>query len=86
MKAVGEAFAAAGLIFLGITVCQGLLTYYQSWKDAGVTIKFMYEAMEALKKTSFLFLNISYQVWCLARVLWKESRRASPLTRTDFRI
>lgn len=51
MEAVGLGSAAAGLISLGITVCEKLLAYYSSWKDADATIKSMYEAMEALIKT-----------------------------------
>ena len=58
MDAFSVASTAAGLISLGITACQGLLTYYQSWKDADETVNNMYESIEALSKT-FMILQRS---------------------------
>lgn len=51
MEPFGLVSAAAGLLSLGISVCEGLLTYYRSWKDADATMTAMYEAIEALVKT-----------------------------------
>lgn len=58
METFGAASAAAGLISLGISVCQGLLKYYDSWKNADETMSSMYESIEALKKT-FMVLEQS---------------------------
>lgn len=44
----GAASAAAGVISLGLTVCQGLLTYYSTWKDAPQDVKQMRKSMEEL--------------------------------------
>ncbi|KAH8199004.1 hypothetical protein TruAng_006833 [Truncatella angustata] len=51
MEAFGLVSAAAGVASFGITVCEGLLTYYSSWKDAYDTVRSMYENIEALAKT-----------------------------------
>ena len=54
MDALGVSSGAAGLISLGIKVCQGLLDYYNSWKDAESRVLEMYASMEALTKTLVL--------------------------------
>lgn len=51
MEALGLVSAAAGVASFGITVCEGLLTYYSSWKDADDAVRSMYENIEALTKT-----------------------------------
>ena len=51
MEALGLSSGAAGLISLGITVCQGLLDYYRSWKDAEDRVAHMYASIEALTET-----------------------------------
>lgn len=51
MEALGLSSGAAGLISLGITVCQGLLDYYHSWKDAEDQVARMYASIESLTKT-----------------------------------
>ena len=51
MDAVSVSAGAAGFISLGITVCQGLLDYYRSWKDAEDQVAHMYASIEALTET-----------------------------------
>lgn len=51
MEALGLSSGAAGLISLGLTVCQGLLDYYHSWKDAEDRVTQMYASIEALSET-----------------------------------
>ena len=51
MEPLGLSSSIAGLLSLGITVCQWLLEYYQSWKDAEHIIARMYALMEALTNT-----------------------------------
>ena len=51
METLGLSSGAAGLISLGITVCQGLLDYYRSWKDAEDQVTHMYASIEALTET-----------------------------------
>ena len=51
MDAVSVSSGAAGFISLGITVCQGLLDYYRSWKDAEDQVALMYASIEALTET-----------------------------------
>ena len=51
MEALGLSSGAAGLISLGLTVCQGLLDYYRSWKDAEDQVTQMYISIEALTET-----------------------------------
>ena len=48
MEALGIASGAAGIISLGIVVCQGLLQYYGSCKDAESGVSDMYKSIEAL--------------------------------------
>ncbi|MCJ1464603.1 hypothetical protein MMC07_003216 [Pseudocyphellaria aurata] len=60
MDPLSIAASAAGLLSLGITVCNGLLEYYSSWKDADEGVSRMYNSVEALTKTLIL-LNISIQ-------------------------
>ena len=51
MEALGLSSAAAGLISLGLTICQGLLDYYHSYKDAENQVAQMYASIEALTET-----------------------------------
>ena len=51
MEVLGLSSGAAGLISLGITVCQGLLDYYHSWKDAEDRVAQTYSSIEALTET-----------------------------------
>ena len=51
MEALGLSSGAAGLVSLGISVCQGLLDYYRSWKDAEDQVAHMYTSIEALTQT-----------------------------------
>ncbi|KAK2811859.1 hypothetical protein FQN50_001897 [Emmonsiellopsis sp. PD_5] len=43
--------SAVGVISLGLTVCQGLVKYYQSWKDCGDDIKAMTDSTENLMES-----------------------------------
>ena len=62
MEALGAASAAAGLLSLGITVCQSLLDYYQSWKDAEDNVAKTYASIEALSKTlRLLAIAVEYK-------------------------
>lgn len=51
MEVVSASSGVAGLVTLGITVCQGLLDYYDSWKHAETQVAHMYASIEALSKT-----------------------------------
>ena len=51
MEALGVASGTAGFISLGITVCQSLLNYYHSWKDAEDSVAKTYVSIEELSKT-----------------------------------
>lgn len=51
MEPLGLSSGAAGLISLGITVCQGLLNYYHAWKDAEDQVAHMYASIEGLTET-----------------------------------
>jgi ankyrin repeat domain-containing protein 50 len=57
-EALGVASSAVGLISFGITLCQGILDYYCSWKDAESDVQRMYNSIEALTKT-FMLLKLS---------------------------
>ncbi len=62
MEALGAASATAGLISLGITVCQSLLDYYQSWKDAEDSVARTYASIEELSKTfRLLAMAVEYK-------------------------
>ena len=54
------ASSAAGLVSLGLTVCHGLLKFYESWKGAEDDVKRMYSSVEQLTKT-FIHLRRSIQ-------------------------
>ena len=45
---------SVGIISLGLTVCHGLLEYYNSWKDAKGDVASMYLAIQGLTKTLML--------------------------------
>lgn len=60
MEALGVASGAAQFISLGITVCQSLLDYYHSWKDAEDNIAKTYVSIEELSKT-FRLLAIAVE-------------------------
>ena len=46
--------SAAGLLLMGISICNGLLEYYTSWKDAEEDVSRMYSSIGALTKTLIL--------------------------------
>src|SRR5277367_4021288 len=50
-EAFGVAANIAGLVSLGLTLCQGLLTCYSSWKNAPADIEGMRESIKALSNT-----------------------------------
>lgn len=51
LEALGVAANVAGLIELGLSICQGLWEYYGSWKDAKSDVKKMYGEIESLTRT-----------------------------------
>ena len=50
MEALGVASGAAGVLSVAITVCQSLLEYYHSWKDAEDNVAKTYVSVEELTK------------------------------------
>ena len=59
---------AAGIISLGLSVCRGLLQYYESWKKYDTVVTAMYTQLESLFKTFAL----------LERVLAERRRDMDP--------
>ena len=57
MEGLAVASSAAGLVSLGLTICEGLLKFYASWKGAEVDIKSMYSSVEMLTKTFICLRN-----------------------------
>ena len=55
-EAFGVAVNIAGVVSLGLTVCQGLITWYGSWKDAPADVERMRESIKALNDI-FKFLD-----------------------------
>ncbi|KAK5129067.1 hypothetical protein LTR85_000400 [Meristemomyces frigidus] len=51
MAELGIAGSAVGVASLGIQICQGLLKYYNSWKDYNEDIAAAYGSVEALEET-----------------------------------
>ena len=51
MEGLASASAVAGIISLGIEVCQGLLRYYNSYKGAATDVAHMYESIDSLEST-----------------------------------
>lgn len=51
MEVIGISSGGAGLISLGITICKGLLEYYDSYVDAEIHVAQMYASIQALAKT-----------------------------------
>ena len=51
MEGFAVASSAAGLVSLGLTLCQELLKFYESWKGAEDDVKRMYGSVEHLTKT-----------------------------------
>ncbi|MCJ1358702.1 MAG: hypothetical protein MMC33_008702 [Icmadophila ericetorum] len=49
-EVLGITSGVAGLVSLGISVCQGLLGYYDSWKDAESSVASMHSSIEAVMK------------------------------------
>lgn len=45
------AASTAGLVSLGLTVCSGLLDYYNAWKDQPSDVSEMCQSLLALNKT-----------------------------------
>lgn len=72
MDPLSIASASVGILSFGLTVCQGLLEYYNAWKDAEGDVAKMYLAIQVLTKTLILVKsaiehkefnrNIVYQV------------------------
>ena len=60
MEAFAAASNAAGLVSLGMSLCQELLKYYESWRAAEEDVKRMYVSIETLTKT-FICLRRSIQ-------------------------
>ena len=60
MEGFAVASSAAGLVSLGLTICEGLLNFYASWKGAEDDIKSMYSSVEVLTKV-FICLRNSIQ-------------------------
>ncbi|KAI9879865.1 MAG: hypothetical protein M1830_006717 [Pleopsidium flavum] len=48
---ISVAGTAVGVISLGLTVCQGLLQYYSSWKEAQKDVAAMFSSLEGLTRT-----------------------------------
>ena len=64
MEALSISSGVAGLISLGITACQGLLDYYDSWKNAESNVTSMYTSIQALTKTlKLLELAVQHQTF-----------------------
>ena len=57
MEGLAVSSGVAGLLSLGITICQGLLDYYGSWKDAPSNVSQMNASIEALTKTLLLLTS-----------------------------
>ena len=60
MEGFAAAANAAGVLNLGLVVCQELLSYYSSWRGAADDVNRMYASIEALAKT-LLCLKRTYQ-------------------------
>ncbi|KAK4549934.1 hypothetical protein LTR36_005235 [Oleoguttula mirabilis] len=60
MAGLGIAGSAVGLASLGVQVCQGLLNYYNSWKDYSEDIAAAYRSIEALEETCELLVKALY--------------------------
>ena len=58
MASIGVASSVAGVVSLGITICHGLLDYYDSWKDAEQDFTRMRKFISTLSKT-FVLLETS---------------------------
>jgi len=59
-EAIGVSSGVTSLVSLGISICQGILDYYSSWKDAESDVRRMYVSTEALSKT-FMLLRLSIE-------------------------
>lgn len=53
------AAGAAGLLSLGISVCHGLLEYYESYRHSGAALENMYTQLLALNKTLALVESVT---------------------------
>ena len=60
MDHLSIAAGTAGLLSTGITICNGLLDYYGSWKDAEEDVRRMYSSTEALTR-SLILLQLAIQ-------------------------
>ena len=64
MATLGVASGTAGLVSLGLTVCQSLLDYYHSWKNAEDNIAKTYASIEELSKIlKLLAIAVEYKVF-----------------------
>lgn len=55
---VGVIGSAVGILSFGLTISQGLIKYYSTWKDNGNDISKMLSSMESLTKTFELLKDI----------------------------
>lgn len=51
MAELGIAGSAVGVASLGLQVCQGLLKYYNNWKDYNEDMAIAYRSIETLEET-----------------------------------
>ena len=70
-EAFGVAGSAVGVISLGIQVCQGLLTYYDSWKGCHQDIENTSRSVASLTETLEL----------VSRVVETKTREGDPIER-----
>ena len=60
MDPLSIAAGVAGFLSTSITICNGLLGYYESWKDAEDNVTRMYRSIEALTK-NLILIQLSTQ-------------------------
>ena len=61
LEALGAVSNAAGLVDLGMNICQNLLKYYQSWKDAENDIRTTYVSIENLGRSFSILARLMSQ-------------------------
>ena len=61
LETLGVVSNAAGLMDLGISICQSLLKYYQSWKDAENDIRTTYVSIENLERSFSILARLMSQ-------------------------
>ena len=73
MAELGVAGSAVGIISLGIQVCQGLIQYYGSWKDAPKDVTQMCKSVWNLEET-LKVLKVTIKDKGVATRLKRESK------------